>query len=503
VELVFYAVLPVLVCVCRTRPLLWALAALILCAMAETDYNWNFARENWLLKYFAAGIIASEAYDWLIARLGRATSWLGEALFFAGCVLLWLDFTDVDWAVSLGLTRNPAKYTAGLAVAMIPFLVGLMMSVKVKSVLAMRPLRFLGIISFSLYLWHPIYLAWLFPSLSLELDAIAKGQMHVFADMAPFSAWFMPLVILPGQLLVSAVSFVLIERPFLAMRPRKPADQPSPVLAPLPGPLSAQASMGDAALAAALVDGEFIPRVPELAPGHEYYSPVYHYDGLWNDPKVIHNHDFMRDPAFLRAINRGKKAFPFDYKMPWRLHVALYFARRAVALQGDFVECGVWRGYLSSAIMEYLDWNTIPDRRFFLFDTFDGMVESQMTDGELANRDKIDHLNKYFRDNYEHAKNNFADFKNVNLIRGIVPDSLTQVDISKVAYLSIDMNCVQPELAAAEYFWDKLVPSAAIILDDYGFVSYEQQKAGFDAFAKSKGVEVLALPTGQGIIMKP
>jgi hypothetical protein len=42
-----------------------------------------------------------------------------------------------------------------------------------------------------------------------------------------------------------------------------------------------------------------------------------------------------------------------------------------------------------------------------------------------------------------------------------------------------------------------------ILLDDYGFVSYEEQKRGFDQFARSKGIEVLALPTGQGLILKP
>jgi hypothetical protein len=77
------------------------------------------------------------------------------------------------------------------------------------------------------------------------------------------------------------------------------------------------------------------------------------------------------------------------------------------------------------------------------------------------------------------------------------------VKIDKVAFISIDMNCVLPEVAAAEHFWDRMAPGAVMLLDDYGFVSYEEQKRGFDKFAADKGVEILALPTGQGIIIKP
>jgi len=83
-----------------------------------------------------------------------------------------------------------------------------------------------------------------------------------------------------------------------------------------------------------------------------------------------------------------------------------------------------------------------------------------------------------------------------------VPETLDLVKISAVSYLSLDMNCATPELSAAKHFWEKLVPGGMILLDDYGFVSYEAQKKGFDRFAARKGIEVLALPTGQGLMVK-
>jgi hypothetical protein len=60
-------------------------------------------------------------------------------------------------------------------------------------------------------------------------------------------------------------------------------------------------------------------------------------------------------------------------------------------------------------------------------------------------------------------------------LRGTPRDGepVESANIGQVAYLSIDMNNATPEIAAANYFWDKLQPGAPILLDDYGFVRYE------------------------------
>lgn len=44
---------------------------------------------------------------------------------------------------------------------------------------------------------------------------------------------------------------------------------------------------------------------------------------------------------------------------------------------------------------------------------------------------------------------------------------------------------------------------AVVVLDDYGFRAHIVQKLALDGFAKSRGVAILPLPTGQGLIIKP
>ena len=64
------------------------------------------------------------------------------------------------------------------------------------------------------------------------------------------------------------------------------------------------------------------------------------------------------------------------------------------------------------------------------------------------------------------------------------------------------MNCVRPEIAAAEFFWPKLVSGGIMLLDDYGFSAHIDQKDAFDLFAARIGVQILSLPTGQGLMIK-
>jgi hypothetical protein len=64
------------------------------------------------------------------------------------------------------------------------------------------------------------------------------------------------------------------------------------------------------------------------------------------------------------------------------------------------------------------------------------------------------------------------------------------------------MNSVEPEIAAATFFWDKVVKGGVVILDDYGFPLHINQKIAFDRFVLERGQSILCLPTGQGIIIK-
>lgn len=232
----------------------------------------------------------------------------------------------------------------------------------------------------------------------------------------------------------------------------------------------------------------------------EFYPPriAYNNDSLLISDK---NLPFITDEKFIKAYQIASSQDNI-LDISYRAYICCWAAQKAKRLEGDFVECGVNKGILSRTIVEYIDFYNIPDKKFYLFDTYKGLVESQ-----LESKDEIFKYEKMWKDKYsecyEEVKNFFKDFGNVELVRGTIPESLSYVNIDKVAYLSIDMNCAYPELETIKYFWNKLVSGAVVILDDYAWVGCESQKDVFDKFCSEHDTEVLTLPTGQGMIIKP
>ncbi|WP_321344757.1 TylF/MycF/NovP-related O-methyltransferase [Breoghania sp.] len=211
------------------------------------------------------------------------------------------------------------------------------------------------------------------------------------------------------------------------------------------------------------------------------------------------NLGFMRSPAFANAWEHAAKGNvtawngrPKDVR--WRAHTAVWAAQHGLKLEGDFVECGVFLGFLSMTICHALNFAEVP-KTFYLFDTFEGLPE----DGTERTAD----LNGMYFDCYEQARKNFSPFPNAKLVRGCLPGTLDNVLIDRIAYLSVDLNHAATEDAVIHQLWDRLTPSAIVLIDDYAFAKHEEQHEMWDAFAASKGCSVLTMPTGSGVLIKP
>ena len=228
----------------------------------------------------------------------------------------------------------------------------------------------------------------------------------------------------------------------------------------------------------------------------------YAQDGLF----TVHSDHFRSDRTFQAAYARGVQASRgIDPRFEWRVHIALWAAQTGLRVEGDFVECGVNAGFVSSAILEKLQWNTL-GRRFYLIDTFAGPVLTQYSPEEVAQRRLIVarhalEAGAYVTD-MDRTRANFAEWPDVIIVQGAVPEVLDRVEFGRVAFLHIDMNCALPERAALEFFWDRLSPGAVILFDDYAYHEYDCQRDAIDAAARLRGAEVLSLPTGQGVIIR-
>ncbi len=221
----------------------------------------------------------------------------------------------------------------------------------------------------------------------------------------------------------------------------------------------------------------------------------YAQDGLFTQ----HCADFMKDARFAEAYAAGEATGSWSgAAVHWRVHVACWLAERASSLQGDLIECGVNRGGIARAIVAYLG-PKLDDKRFSLLDTFQGIPETILSEHELLHRESFE---RYYQECYQDVLNTFKDFPQVSVVRGLVPETFSEVESENFCFAHIDMNNAKSEIAAAEYLWPRMTAGGFMLLDDYGWQINVDQRDAFDRFAAQRDMKVLALPTGQGLLMK-
>ena len=182
----------------------------------------------------------------------------------------------------------------------------------------------------------------------------------------------------------------------------------------------------------------------------------------------------------------------------WRLHVLAWAASNALYVEGDFVECGVLKGFSSAVLCQFLEFDKIP-REFFLYDTFQGMPEETSTEQELRS---WNYSNEEEDKLYVDVCSVFSPYPNVNVIKGVVPYSFDEQVPDKIAYLHLDMNSEQAEIMALDHLFNRVVPGGLIVLDDYGWQCNVRQTMAESNFMKKHEHAILELPTGQGLILK-
>lgn len=231
---------------------------------------------------------------------------------------------------------------------------------------------------------------------------------------------------------------------------------------------------------------------------HDYYSS----DGLFTP----HQPRFLESDRFQTAYRRGVEASQgFDPGLEWRVHIALWAASRALEAPGDFVECGVNAGFIGSAILQYLDWEST-GKTFYLVDTFAGPPLTQYSEGEIQQgRDQVARhaaVSGAYVTDIERVRSNFRQWPHARVVQGEVPAILPELRVKELAFAHLDMNAASPECAALEFFWPLLSPRGLILMDDYAYFRCNPQGDALDNVARRLGIEILSLPTGQGLILK-
>ena len=153
---------------------------------------------------------------------------------------------------------------------------------------------------------------------------------------------------------------------------------------------------------------------------------------------------------------------------PERIHNLCALAQRIEEerIPGDVIECGVYNGG-TAAILARMATRSKMDRTVWLFDSFQGMPQTNEKDGEQAREyvgkvvGRLDQVRKLL----QRAE---ANMSRVKIVAGMFQDTFPKVDIRQIALLNLDCDWYESINLCLEKFYDSVVPGGFVSIYDYG-----------------------------------
>lgn len=198
--------------------------------------------------------------------------------------------------------------------------------------------------------------------------------------------------------------------------------------------------------------------------------------------------DYKIDSSYVDALVKARINFVRDYaKVIYKFKIS-----------GSVAEAGVFRGEFAKIINE-----AFPDRKLYLFDTFEGFDERDIP---------------YERDN------NFSDYnagdlnwtseklvldkmihkENVLIKKGYFPDSAADIE-ERFCFVNLDMDLYKPIFEGLKFFYPLMVPGGIIVIHDYYSEGCRGVNAAIEEFVELHP-EILPFPIGDDMsiaIQKP
>jgi hypothetical protein len=139
-------------------------------------------------------------------------------------------------------------------------------------------------------------------------------------------------------------------------------------------------------------------------------------------------------------------------------------------IEGDVIECGVWRGGFS-IFLSYV----FQDKNIWVCDSYEGFQPLETAKHQY---DKERHTSQYTHNavgplgiSLEEVQSHFktyglGDQERIKFIKGFVKDSLPTSGIEKIALLRVDVDAYSATLETLEELYDKVQPGGYIVFDD-------------------------------------
>jgi O-methyltransferase len=171
-------------------------------------------------------------------------------------------------------------------------------------------------------------------------------------------------------------------------------------------------------------------------------------------------------------------------------------------IEGDFVECGVWKGGSMMAVAETLLQGGNSSRDLYLFDTFEGMSPPTENDVDIAGIKAESLLDRSSKEMAESvwcratldivkqalAKTGYPN-ERIHFIKGMVEQTIPSYVPDKIALLRLDTDWYESTKHEMEYLFPRLVKGGVLIIDDYGH--WQGARKAVDEYLEKNDVKIL------------
>lgn len=213
--------------------------------------------------------------------------------------------------------------------------------------------------------------------------------------------------------------------------------------------------------------------------------------------KVVDTQD---EPGFLKAHEAAKRFTMTSVERQRALYEAVSYISEN-RIEGDVVECGVWKGGSSMIAALALGEHGDTDRTLYLYDTYAGMSEPTDKDVNLhgnaasgrwhalARDDRNDWDYASLKEVQENLSSTGYPEEKLRYVEGKVEETIPGTLPNKIALLRLDTDWYESTKHELIHLFPRLVPGGVLILDDYGH--WEGARRAVDEYFAEHGVRML------------
>jgi O-methyltransferase len=167
-------------------------------------------------------------------------------------------------------------------------------------------------------------------------------------------------------------------------------------------------------------------------------------------------------------------------------------------LDGNVAELGVYQGQFAQLINA-----TFPQKKLFLFDTFQGFSKEDFTV-----KDELDVMPSVIHDFDNTSADKVLSImphkENCVIKKGYFPDTTAGCENEIFCFVSIDADLFKPIYDGLVFFYDRLVKGGYIMVHDYNNSIYKGAKQAVKKFIAERNITIVPIADGWGtaIIVK-